>query len=70
MERWLELPVLPEARAGGEIKIRGHGALEQRILLKNEAVKFRGRRIDMSRHESFLSREPSDGDLLSSRLRI
>lgn len=37
--------------AGGEIKIPGHGALEQRMLLKNEAVKFRGRRIDMSRHE-------------------
>ena len=36
--------------AGGEIKIRGHGALEQRILLKNEVVKFGGRRIDMSRH--------------------
>ena len=37
--------------AGGEIKIPGHGALEQRMLLKNEAVKFRGHRIEMSRHE-------------------
>lgn len=37
--------------AGGEIKLPGHSGVEQQLLLKNEAVKFRGRRVDMSLHE-------------------
>jgi len=37
--------------AGGAIKIPGESGLEQRFLLQNEGVAFRGRRVDMQRHE-------------------
>ena len=37
--------------AGGEIKLRGNSAFEQRFRLEAEGVVFRGRRVDMSRHE-------------------
>ena len=37
--------------AGGEIKLRGEAAAEQRLRLKMEGVKFRGRRVDMDRFE-------------------
>ena len=37
--------------AGGEIKLRGDSAVEQRLRLQAEGVGFRGRRVDMRRHE-------------------
>jgi methylated-DNA-protein-cysteine methyltransferase related protein len=37
--------------AGGEIKLRGDSAIEQRLRLEAEGVIFRGRRVDMKRHE-------------------
>jgi methylated-DNA-protein-cysteine methyltransferase related protein len=37
--------------AGGEIKLRGDSAIEQRLRLQAEGVAFRGRRVDMKRHE-------------------
>lgn len=37
--------------AGGEIKLRGEAAAEQRLRLKMEGVKFRGRRVNMEAHE-------------------
>jgi methylated-DNA-protein-cysteine methyltransferase-like protein len=37
--------------AGGEIKLRGHPGMEQRLRLENEGVAFRGRRIHMRLHE-------------------
>jgi alkylated DNA nucleotide flippase Atl1 len=37
--------------AGGEIKLRGDSAIEQRLRLEAEGVAFRGRRVDMKRHE-------------------
>ncbi|HET7205023.1 MAG TPA: MGMT family protein [Terriglobales bacterium] len=37
--------------AGGEIKLRGDSAIEQRLRLAAEGVRFRGRKVDMSRHE-------------------
>ena len=37
--------------AGGEIKLRGEGAAEQRLRLEFEGVRFRGRRVDMGKHE-------------------
>lgn len=37
--------------AGGEIKLRGDYAMEQRFRLQAEGVTFRGRRVDMKRHE-------------------
>lgn len=37
--------------AGGEIKLRGESAAEQRFRLQSEGVQFRGRRVDMKLHE-------------------
>src|SRR5437764_12766523 len=37
--------------AGGEIKLRGDSAFEQRFRLQTEKVTFRGRRVDMKQHE-------------------
>src|SRR5277367_614738 len=37
--------------AGGEIKLRGEAAAEQRLRLSMEGVKFRGKRVDMEAHE-------------------
>ena len=40
--------------AGGEIKLRGSAALEQRLQLSIEGVTFRGKRVDMDAHEHTL----------------
>jgi alkylated DNA nucleotide flippase Atl1 len=37
--------------SGGEIKLRGDYAVEQRLRLQAEGVLFRGRRVDLKRHE-------------------
>jgi methylated-DNA-protein-cysteine methyltransferase related protein len=37
--------------AGGQIKLRGEAAHEQKARLKMEGVKFRGERVDMDRFE-------------------
>ncbi len=37
--------------AGGEIRLTGENAFEQRFRLQAEGVRFRGRRVDMKRHE-------------------
>ena len=37
--------------AGGEIKLRGDYAVEQRLRLEAEGVTFRGRRVNMRLHE-------------------
>jgi methylated-DNA-protein-cysteine methyltransferase-like protein len=37
--------------AGGEIKLRGHPGMEQRLRLESEGVAFRGRRINIRLHE-------------------
>ena len=37
--------------AGGEIKLRGDSAIEQRLRLEAEGICFRGRRVDMKSHE-------------------
>jgi len=37
--------------AGGEIKLTGDSAIEQRFRLQAEGVRFRGRRVDMKAHE-------------------
>ena len=37
--------------AGGEIKLRGDSAIEQRLRLEAEGVSFRGRRVNMRLHE-------------------
>ena len=47
----LDLPWHRVLGAGGEIKLRGDSAIEQRLRLEAEGVTFRRRRVDMSRHE-------------------
>jgi methylated-DNA-protein-cysteine methyltransferase related protein len=37
--------------AGGEIKLRGDSAIEQRLRLEAEGVRFRGRKVNMRAHE-------------------
>lgn len=37
--------------AGGQIKLRGDSAIEQRLRLEAEGVHFRGKRVDMKAHE-------------------
>jgi methylated-DNA-protein-cysteine methyltransferase-like protein len=37
--------------SGGEIKLRGDSAYEQRLRLEAEGIRFRGRRVDMKAHE-------------------
>src|SRR5207245_6312539 len=37
--------------AGGQIKLTGDSAVEQRLRLEAEGVRFRGRRVDMKAHE-------------------
>jgi methylated-DNA-protein-cysteine methyltransferase-like protein len=39
---------------GGEIKLRGEAAVEQRLRLDMEGVKFRGKRVDMQFFEHIL----------------
>jgi methylated-DNA-protein-cysteine methyltransferase-like protein len=45
--------------AGGEIKLRGDSGFEQRLRLEGEGVTFRGRRVDMKRHEFKFPRKRS-----------
>jgi methylated-DNA-protein-cysteine methyltransferase-like protein len=40
--------------AGGEIKLKGDAAAEQRLRLNIEGVKFRGRRVNMDLYEHTL----------------
>lgn len=37
--------------AGGQIKLQGNAAFEQRFRLEAEGVRFRGKRVDMAQHE-------------------
>jgi methylated-DNA-protein-cysteine methyltransferase-like protein len=37
--------------AGGAIKLQGDSAIEQRLRLEAEGVRFRGKRVDMKSHE-------------------
>jgi methylated-DNA-protein-cysteine methyltransferase-like protein len=51
LHRSFGLPWQRVLGAGGEIKLRGDSAIEQRLRLEAEGVVFRGRRVDMKRHE-------------------
>ena len=46
-----ELPWQRVLGAGGEIKLAGRAAAEQRLRLRMEGVTFVGKRIDLSRHQ-------------------
>lgn len=51
LHRSFGLPWQRVLGAGGEIKLRGDNAIEQRLQLEAEGVRFRGKRVDMKRHE-------------------
>jgi methylated-DNA-protein-cysteine methyltransferase-like protein len=51
LHRSVDLPWQRVLGAGGEIKLRGDSAIEQRLRLQAEGVAFRGRRVDMKKHE-------------------
>lgn len=51
LHRSFNLPWQRVVGAGGEIKLRGDSAIEQRLRLEAEGVAFRGRRVNMARHE-------------------
>ena len=51
LRRGYGLPWQRVLGAGGEIKLRGDSAIEQRLQLEAEGVRFRGRRVDMRVHE-------------------
>ena len=51
LRRSFGLPWQRVLGAGGEIKLRGDSAIEQRLRLEAEGVRFRGRRADMKAHE-------------------
>jgi methylated-DNA-protein-cysteine methyltransferase-like protein len=51
LHRSFDLPWQRVLGAGGEIKLRGDSAIEQRLRLEAEGVVFRGRRVDMKQHE-------------------
>jgi methylated-DNA-protein-cysteine methyltransferase-like protein len=40
--------------AGGYVRLKGEAALEQRRRLEMEGVTFRGKRIDLERHQAVL----------------
>jgi methylated-DNA-protein-cysteine methyltransferase related protein len=51
LHRSLALPWHRIVGSGGEIKLAGDSAFEQRLRLQREGVMFRGRRVDMRTHE-------------------
>jgi methylated-DNA-protein-cysteine methyltransferase-like protein len=51
LNRGLGLPWQRVLGASGEIKLRGDSAIEQRLRLEAEGVRFRGRKVDMKAHE-------------------
>ena len=51
LHRAFGLPWQRVLGAGGEIKLRGDSAIEQRLRLEAEGVRFRGRKVDMKQSE-------------------
>lgn len=51
LHRGFELPWQRVLGAGGEIKLRGDSAIEQRLRLEAEGVRFRGRKVDIQQCE-------------------
>jgi methylated-DNA-protein-cysteine methyltransferase related protein len=58
-DRGFGLPWQRVLGAGGEIKLRGDSAIEQRLRLEAEGVRFRGRKADMKACEFRFARKKS-----------
>lgn len=56
--------------AGGEIKVPGDYALDQRMRLHSEGVGFRGRRVDMRRFEFKFPKRGSSAAAKTSAVKI
>ncbi|MGA2416080.1 MAG: MGMT family protein [Candidatus Sulfotelmatobacter sp.] len=50
LHRGFGLPWQRVLGAGGELKLRGDSAVEQRLRLEAEGVRFRGRRVNLKEH--------------------
>jgi methylated-DNA-protein-cysteine methyltransferase related protein len=62
LQRSFDVPWQRVLGAGGEIKLRGDSAIEQRLRLEAEGVAFRGRRVNMKLHEfKFRKRKAATG---------
>jgi len=61
LHRGFELPWQRVLGAGGEIKLRGDSAIEQRLRLEAEGVRFRGRKVDMKQCEYKFPRAKTSG---------
>lgn len=51
LRRSFGLPWQRVLGAGGQIKLQGDSAIEQRLRLEAEGVRFRGRKVDMKHFE-------------------
>jgi len=51
LRRGFGLPWQRVLGAGGAIKLQGDSAVEQRLRLESEGVRFLGRRVDLKAHE-------------------
>lgn len=51
LRRGFGLPWQRVLGSGGEIKLTADSAIEQRLRLEAEGVRFRGRRVDLKAHE-------------------
>jgi len=58
LKRGFDLPWQRVLGAGGEIKLRGDSAIEQRLRLEAEGVRFRGKKVDMKECEFKFGRAP------------
>jgi methylated-DNA-protein-cysteine methyltransferase related protein len=67
LHRSVGLPWQRVLGAGGEIKLRGDSAIEQRLRLEAEGVRFRGRRVDMKQCEFKFSLSNPPGARLRKR---
>ena len=61
LHRSFGLPWQRVLGAGGEIKLRGDSAIEQRLRLESEGVRFRGRKVDMRQCEFKFTRDVPRG---------
>lgn len=57
LRRGFGLPWQRVLGSGGEIKLRGDSAIEQRLRLESEGVLFRGKKVDMKKCEWKLKRK-------------
>ena len=59
LHRGFNLPWQRVLGSGGEVKLRGDSAIEQRLRLEAEGVRFRGRKVDLKQCEYKFSRAKS-----------